>query len=205
VLCFDDVDLLAPRLPLFREMTADYVCSLANASDEERSAMALRYMGFSPDTVSEVMSASNAGNTELISEALEKDPASQRIIATEPVVSEAEWSKYTAEYRRKYVVDPSQERDFSPLPCGMTPMLPPNTNVENAELWILQYFIRAYADVLNLICKRYGYLRRQQLLASVLQIAGYHVENGYPIEEIPGILGRVVLDWDEMCKAGMNQ
>ena len=34
----------------------------------------------------------------------------------------------------------------------------------------------------------------------VAMIAEYHIENGYSVEQIPGILARTVLDWDEMCK-----
>ena len=197
---FDDCDGLEERLPLFRAVTTEYLFPLANASDDERAGMALRYLGFSADTVADVMAAHEEGNPDGIGEALSKDPASQRLQASTPTTSDAEWNEYAADYLQKYVVDPTQETDFSPLPCGVEPLLPPRLDDENASFWVLQYFMRAYADVLNIIQKRYGHLRRQQLLASVLQVTQLHIENGYSVEEIPGILGRIVLDWEEMCR-----
>ena len=197
---FDDCDGLEERLPLFRAVTTDYLFPLANASDNERAGMALRYLGFSADTVADVMAAHEEGNLDWIGDALSKDPASQRLQASMPTVSEEKWEQYATGYLQNYVVDPTEEADFSPLPCGMDPLLPPRLDGENASFWVLQYFIRAYADVLNIIQKRYGHLHRQQLLAAVLQVTELHIKNGYTVEEIPGILGRIVLDWDEMCR-----
>ena len=54
--------------------------------------------------------------------------------------------------------------------------------------------------MLNIIQRRYGHLRRQQLLADVLQATELYIVDGYTVEEIPGVLGRIVLDWDEMCR-----
>ena len=197
---FDDCEGLEARLPIFRNVTTAFVSTLANASDNERAGMALRYMGFSAGTIVDVIAAHDAGNSDGIGEALGKDPACKRLNASISTPSEAEWDAYTLDYLQNYVVDPTQEADFSPLPCGLRPLLPPRLDSENAPHWILQYFIRTYAEVLNLIRKRYGYVRRQQLLAAVLKIAEYHIENGYSVEQIPGILARTVLDWDEMCK-----
>ena len=186
-------------LPLFREATTAYINSIANASDDERAAIALRFMGFSSDTVEDVMTAQKEGRPEGIRMALDNDPILDGFQIEEEICSETEWDNYKDAYK-DHIVDPTQEEDFSPLPCGSRPLLPPRLDVENASHWILQYFIRAYAEVLNLIRKRYGYVRRQQLLAAVLQIVEYYIENGYPVEQIPGILARTVLDWDEMCK-----
>lgn len=197
---FDDCDGLEERLPLFRAVTTEYLFPLANASDDERAGMALRFMGFSADTVADVMAAHEEGNPDGIGEALSKDPASQRLQADTPTVSEAEWNRYATDYLQSYVVDPTQEADFSPLPCDMEPLLPPHLDDENGPFWVLQYFIRAYADVLNIIQRRYGHLRRQQLLAAVLQATELYIVDGYTVEEIPGVLGRIVLDWDEMCR-----
>lgn len=197
---FDDCDLLEERLSLFRAVTTEFLFPLANASDDERAGMALRFMGFSADTVTNVMAAHEEGNPDGIGKALSRDPACQGLQTSMTTVSEADWDRYASDYLQNYVVDPTQVADFSPLPCGLEPLLPPRLDDENASFWVLQYFIHAYADVLNLIQKRYGHLRRQQLLAAVLQVTELHIESGYSVEEIPGILGRIVLDWDEMCR-----
>ena len=197
---FDDCDGLEERLPLFRAVTTEYLFPLANASDDERAGMALRFMGFSADTVTNVMAAHEEGNPDGIGDALSNDPASQRLQASPATLSEEEWERYATDYLQNYVVDPTQEADFSPLPCGMEPLLPPRLDGENASFWVLQYFIRTYADALNIIERRYGHLRRQQLLAAVLQVTELHIENGYTVKEIPGVLGRIILDWNEMCR-----
>lgn len=197
---FDDFESLDARLPLFRAVTTEYLFPLANASDDERAGMALRYMGFSADTVAAVMAAHEEGNPDGIGEALSRDPACQGLQTSMTTVSEADWDRYASDYLQNYVVDPTQEADFSPLPCGLEPLLPPRLDDENASFWVLQFFIRTYADVLNIIQKHYGHLRRQQLLAAVLQVTELHIESGYSVEEIPGVLGRIVLDWDEMCR-----
>lgn len=201
---FDDCALLEPRLPLFRAVTTDYLFPLANASIDERAGMALRFIGFSADTVAAVIKAHEEGDSDGIVEALSRDPACQTLQASMTAISDDEWDRYAADYLQNYVVDPTQQKGFSPLPCGKEPLLPPHLGDEDASFWVLQYFIRAYADSLNIIQKRYGYFRRQQLLAAVVHVTDLHIESGHTVDEIPGLLGRLVLDWEEMCQYDLD-
>ena len=101
-------------------------------------------------------------------------------------------------------MDPTQEENFTSLPDGEKALLPPNLQVEDAPAWVLQYFIHTYANSLNLIRRRYGFLRRQQLMASVISITEYNIRNNIPVDKMPGILANLILQWDDLCKSRLE-
>ena len=88
---YDDSENISERLPIFRMVTAQYVDAIVNASEDDRAAMAMRYLGFAENTVSQVMAAHNRDDSEGIRVALDSDPASEAIRVSAPTVSAEEW------------------------------------------------------------------------------------------------------------------
>ena len=201
---FDDVDKITQRLPAFQTATAQYVDAIVNAPEDERAALALRFLGFSEDPVSQVMEAHDHGDPDGIRTALSGDPTGKSLRVSKYTVSMEDWAEYTAGFGRHHFVDPTLEEDFTPLPYGEEALLPPSLSIDDVKAWVLQYFIHTYAESLNIIRRRYGLLRRQQLLASVISITDCNIENSVPIDEMPGILATLVLQWDELCKSKLE-